>query len=403
VFCGDGVILIFSAKHWSFLTEYNVEQKQTWSLIMLQANLDLAIKLRKELHQHPEPSGEERWTKNHIFSFLKTHTSLEMHDRGQWFYGVYRNPGGKGRSIAFRADFDAIRMEEQLEIPHKSLNNGVAHKCGHDGHSAVLAGFALEVDQFGADADIFFLFQFGEEDGSGAKECAVLLEENEIDVIYGFHNMSGLKQNSILVIDGIAHCASTGMIIELIGSSCHASMPEEGINPAYGLADLVLKLPDLTSKKTFTGKVFCTVIRIDLGEAAFGISPGRGKLLLTLRAEREHELCILKSALEQCVATVAEKHKLEFTTSYVESFPETYNHRESNDAVRELKNLGFDIQEQEEPFRASEDFGHYTKKTKGALFYIGNGRHYPAIHTSGYDFNDGIIETGVEAFKALAK
>lgn len=370
---------------------------------MLQANLDLAIKLRKELHQHPEPSGEERWTKNHIFSFLKKHTSLEMHDRGRWFYGVYRAGGSKSRNIAFRADFDALRMDEGLEMPHKSLHKGLAHKCGHDGHAAVLAAFALEVDQFGADANIFFLFQFGEEDGSGAKECAVLLDENEIDVIYGFHNMSGLRQNSLLVIDEVAHFASTGMIIALTGSPCHASMPEEGVNPAYGLAEIVLKLPELSDENKFTGKVFCTVIRIDLGEEAFGVSASSGKLLLTLRAEREHELHALKSSVEQCVATVAGKHQLEFAIRYVESFPETYNHRESNDAIRELKKQGFDVREQKEPFRASEDFGHYTKKTKGALFYIGNGRHYPAIHTSAYDFNDEIIETGVEAFKALAK
>lgn len=369
---------------------------------MLKANLELAIKLRKELHQHPEPSGEERWTKN-IFFLLQEHTALELHDRGRWFYAVYRSSGIGSRNIAFRADFDAIRMDEQLDIAHKSLNDGVAHKCGHDGHSAVLAAFALEVDQLGADTNIFFLFQFGEEDGSGAKECCALLNENDIDVIYGFHNMSGLHQKSILVIDEIAHYASTGMIIELTGSPCHASMPEAGVNPAYGLSAIVLKLPELSDAKKFTGKVFCTVIRIDLGEEAFGISASKGKLLLTIRAEREQELDALKRAVEQCIAAVAGEHQLAFAICYVESFPETYNHPESNDAIRELKSQGFDVQERKEPFRASEDFGHYTKKTKGAPFYIGNGRNYPAIHTYAYDFNDGIIETGVEAFKALAK
>lgn len=122
---------------------------------MKKENLALVTELRRELHQHPEPSNEEVWTKERLIEFLKTHTSLEIEDRGKWFYAVYRAGEGK-RNIAFRADFDAIRLHEKNDFPHVSQNPGVSHKCGHDGHSASLAGLALEIDQLGAEQNVFF-------------------------------------------------------------------------------------------------------------------------------------------------------------------------------------------------------------------------------------------------------
>ncbi len=149
---------------------------------MNEKNLELAVKLRHELHRNPELSNHETWTKRRLIDFLKTHTKLEIVDRGLWFYAVYRAGEGK-RNIAFRADFDAIPMQESIDIPHASQNPGVSHKCGHDGHSAALAAFALEIDQLGADKNVFFLFQHAEETGDGAAQCAVFIKENGIHEI----------------------------------------------------------------------------------------------------------------------------------------------------------------------------------------------------------------------------
>ncbi len=374
---------------------------------MRQSNLDRVIALRHELHQHPELAGEEKWTKKRLYSFIKEHTALEIYDRGLWFYAVYRtrNRVADTVKIAFRADFDALKMAENLELPHKSQNRGISHKCGHDGHSAILAGLALEIDQQGAEADIFFLFQFGEENGSGAKECAVFIDENSIDAIYALHNMSDMACNAIYICDGITHYTSTGMIIELTGSPCHASEPEKGKNPARALAQIVLELEKITDEqsRTSAGEIFSTVIQVALGEEAFGISASKGRLLLTLRAAYEQELLALQQAIEQYVKQQAEQQQLQYSVQYMDYFPETRNHDESSNAVRQLRHQGFDVRELEQPFRTSEDFGYYLKKTKGAIFYLGNGYEYPAIHTSEYDFNDQIIATGVEAFKALIK
>lgn len=366
-------------------------------------NFELVKELRHELHENPEPSNFEVWTKNHIIEFLVKHTNLEIVDRGRWFYAVYH--AGKDKpSIAFRADFDAILMDEEIDLPYGSKNKGVSHKCGHDGHTAVLVGFALEVYQNGADKNIFFLFQHAEETGDGAAEAKVFIKENKIEEIFAFHNMSGEKRNTVITIDGTSNFASRGMIISMVGKPTHASQPEFGINPAYGIAKIINAISTLTNSKENKGLVLCTVVQVDIGERAFGIAAHKGELLMTIRAEFEDELDKLQDNFEKMAKQIADEEGLKVSFEYNDVFPMTYNHKESSDKIRQAaKNKGLDLIEKGEMHRGSEDFGHYLKETKGALCYIANGEDYPQIHTSGYDFPDEIIETAVELFKGITE
>ena len=368
---------------------------------MERRNLELVTKLRHELHQHPDLSNHEVWTKQHLIDFLKAHTKLEIVDRGLWFYAIYR--AGKGnRNIAFRADFDAIPMQETIDIPWASQFPGVAHKCGHDGHVAALAGFALEIDQKGADKDIFFLFQHAEETGDGAAQCAAFIKENGIDEIFAYHNWSGGPLKSVNVIDGTSNCASKGMTIHMEGTPSHASQPEKGRNPAFAIAKVIDAIPGLIAPGKNRGMVLCTVIQVAVGERAFGVSASKGDLLLTIRALYEEEMDRLQKDLEEIASAEAEKYGLKVVFSCNDAFPETSNHKESSDKIRKVcRTKGFQLLEMPEAHRGSEDFGHYLKQTKGAICYIGNGEDYPAVHTVKFDFRDEIIETAVELFKGL--
>jgi amidohydrolase len=370
---------------------------------MKQKNLELAKQLRHELHRCPEISNHEVWTKQHLIDFLKQYTSLEIVDRGLWFYAAY-HAGNEKKNIAFRADFDAVPMEEDLALPHGSKNPGISHKCGHDGHSASLAGFALEIDQDGADKNIFFLFQHAEETGDGAAQCVAFIKEHNIEEIFAYHNMSGMALNSVNVIDGTVNFASRGMAIHMEGTPTHASQPELGRNPAFAIARIINTISELTCQENNKGIVLCTVIQVDIGERAFGIAASKGDLLLTIRAQFEEELDELQQQLENLSLEQGEAYGLQVSFSYHDVFPVTSNHSESCDKIRRVcKERGIDLNEMLIGFRTSEDFGHYLKETKGAIFYIGNGVDYPHIHTSSYDFNDEIIETAVEIFKGLAK
>ena len=365
-------------------------------------NLDKAIELRRELHQNPEPSNQEAWTKNRLIGFLKENTKLEIVDGGKFFYAIYRAGEGR-RNIAFRADFDAVPMDEGVDLPHGSKNPGVSHKCGHDGHSASLAGFALEVDQKGADENIFFLFQHAEETGDGGAEASVFIEENNIEEIFAYHNMSGMRRNTVNIIDGTTNFASRGMTIKMEGRQSHASEPEMGINPAFAIARLIDSIPELVGSKDNRGQVLATVIQVNVGDRAFGISAGKGELLLTIRAEFEEELDRLQESLEGIAKTQAQKEGIRVEFIYDDVFPVTSNSPESADRIRAAaRRKDFQVIEMQKGFRGSEDFGHYLKKTKGAICYVGNGMDYPPVHTHEYDFPVEIIETAVNLFKELA-
>lgn len=365
--------------------------------------LEKIIRLRHRLHAHPELSMEERWTRETLMDFLRKNTRLKLVDRGHWFYAYYDCGKIGTETYAFRADFDALPMEEVLDIPYASQVPGAAHKCGHDGHSAALAGLALMVDAEGADKNIYFIFQHGEEIGGGGAECAGLIREKQIDRVFAFHNMSGYPGGSILVRDGIVQCASKGLTVRFAGAPAHASQPEDGKNPARAAAELVLAAGEAARQDRYPELVMATIVEVRVGHKNFGIAASEGEVSMTLRAARGEDLERIEQEIRDFAGELACREGLEVFFEEQDVFPDTVNDPESVELVRQAAGrCGFAVIEMEDLFRGSEDFGYYLKECPGAIFYIGNGVDYPQIHTSGYDFPDGILETAVEMFLALA-
>jgi len=365
-------------------------------------NLELAIDLRHRLHAHPELSGQETWTRHYLMEFLKKHTQLEIVDCGKWFYAHYSS-NTENPSIAFRADFDALPIDETISLPYGSCFPGISHKCGHDGHSATLCALALEIDRTGADRDIYFIFQHAEETGAGAIECAPLIDEEKISEIFAYHNMPGYPEGTVAVRKGTMNCASQGMIIHFKGAPAHASLPENGRNPALSIADLIRLIPELTDAASYKGMVLATIVHVHLGEEAFGMAAGEGRLLLTCRAQYEKDLNALSEKLEKKAEEFAERDGLKVTISYKDIFPETVNDGAAVDKILKVcHQLDIPVEDMPDPQRGSEDMGHFLKRTSGAMFLMGIGNR-PPVHDEHYDFYDGIIEPVVEIFTALIK
>jgi len=137
---------------------------------MDETTLDKILALRKELHSSAEPSGKERQTKEILQRFLRENTSLQLTDKGKWFFAVHRE-GDFLPNIAFRADMDA------LPLP----SGGASHLCGHDGHSATLAGLSLFLEGKTLGKNIYLLFQHAEETGRGGADCRPFIGDNKID------------------------------------------------------------------------------------------------------------------------------------------------------------------------------------------------------------------------------
>ena len=403
---------------------------------MTPVQLSAITQLRHTLHQHPELSMQETETMKILQVFLRENTSLEIHAGEGWFYALkkaspsFHSGSSNAGPMAFRADMDALPIAESISLPYGSENEGISHKCGHDGHCAVLCGLALELDRRETDRDVYLIFQPGEEIGAGAKRCAELIREKGIAEIYAMHNLGGYAEGTLVYRRGLTQPASEGLRIRLTGRTSHASAPEKGNNPAGAIAAIVqyasgeavftghgtaaisvsaARLPRSNPKTAaatdaqHTPMRLCTITGIRLGDGDFGISPGEGEICMTLRAEIEDEMLAMEKSVLSHAAQAAETAGLKMTCSIHDYFPETRNHDACLDRVLEAARKNkIPAISMGELWRASEDFGHYLKICPGAMIYIGNGEDYPPLHTSEYDFNDRIIEPAVNLFTGIA-
>ena len=368
---------------------------------MNKENLRKIIALRHELHQHPEISGHESQTKRRLMDFIENNTRLAVVDCGKWFYASRYVEGTK--ALAFRAEMDALPMDESISISHASQNPGASHKCGHDGHCSALCGLALELEATPPKRSVYLIFQHEEEIGRGARECSAILRERNIAGIYAFHNWSGYPEGSIVTRSGVCQYASAGLTVKFEGKTSHASEPEKGINPSHAIAELILQTEKLTQRFR-ERKVLCTIVNIRLGGKNFGISPSDGEISMTLRAENDSDMRTFCNSVLESAEILARENSLTMTREISDYFTDTSSDSECVKLVRaSAESLGLKAVDMAEPFRASEDFGLYTKMIPGAIFYIGNGESYPAIHTSDYDFNDNILGIAVDMFTEILR
>jgi amidohydrolase len=360
------------------------------------------IELRHTLHRHPQTAGHEAPVCQLLMDFLRPRTGLVLHDRGDWFYAV--KPGRRPQTIALRADLDALAIPETIDLPYGSLTPGVSEKCGHDGHCAILAGAAWQLDQLEDIPTVVFLFQPAEETGHGARECRGLLNELGVSEIYGLHNLPGYPLGQVVYHRRESQPASEGIRLIFTGQASHASEPEQGRNPDEVLARLDLWLRQRRRLIPEDRLTLATVVHAALGSADFGISPGDGELDVTLRAIRDSDLRQLEQDLLAQAADLAQQYGLAFRWQKQDEFCAVVNDPRCLALMLEAaQRCGLPAREMEHYWRASEDFGYYTQVCPGAIVYLGAGEDHAALHTPQYDFDDRLIEPGVALFTALAQ
>lgn len=372
-------------------------------------DLDKIIKLRHELHQFPELSDDEFVTSERIANFLSNYKNAEI-IRGIGGNGIACIFKGveEGPSVLFRCDLDALPIDEINDFEYKSTEKGVAHKCGHDGHMAIMAGLA---DAFSNNppekGQVVLLYQPSEENGQGANRVVHDEKFKKIKVDYAFalHNLPGFPKGHILLRNETFAAASKGMIIKLTGKTSHAGEPENGNSPAVAMADIIKQLNDLPNKKgLFNDFRLLTVIHARLGEVAFGTTPGYAEVMATLRTYTNDDMQKLTTNSENIARENAEKSHLKIQIEYVEEFPATVNDKEMVRCIEKASDsAGINYQYLENPFRWSEDFAHFTQHFKGALFGLGSGIDHPQLHNPDYDFPDDIIENGIKVFYEIYK
>ncbi|MBF8962405.1 amidohydrolase [Pontibacter sp. FD36] len=366
--------------------------------------------LRHHLHQHPELSGLEFETSHTLRGFLQSYQPDEViTDLGGNGFAVIFNgmDPDAGPTVLFRAELDALPIIEQNELPYTSIQKGVSHKCGHDGHMAILAGLASLLHQHPLDKGrVVLLFQPAEENGAGA--WAVLhtpaFQEIAPDYVFALHNIPGKPMGQVILRAEIFAAASVGLKVQLHGKESHAAEPENGLNPGEGMSELIQAFNALVrDPHSFQDLTLLTVVHARLGEVAFGTNPGFAAVMATLRAFEQEDLNKLKSLAIESVKLVSIKYGLRYDLEWVEEFPATRNSTEAVELIEQAaRYLNMEVTQAAQPVRWSEDFGHFTNRYCGALFGLGSGPDQPQLHHADYNFPDELISAGASLFYRIA-
>jgi amidohydrolase len=363
--------------------------------------------LRRELHRHPELSGEEVQTAIRISRFLAAQKPDRLigHLGGTGVAAVYEGKS-PGKRILVRCELDALPIHEQNHLNYHSTKHGVGHLCGHDGHMAMVAGLSMLYGQNRPEkGSVVLLFQPAEETGAGA--LAVLnhpdFESILPDYVIALHNLPGYKKREVVIRDGNFTGSVNSIVIKLKGKKAHAAEPMKGNNPARAVAAIIGQLRDVEIREQHNPAfALATPVYIEMGSPAYGVSADEAELHYTLRCRSEQYLQKLEAECIRLITQTAAEHSLELSYSWTQKFIATQNDPNVVKWVRraaEKNNLG--IIEADLPFSWGEDFGHFTARFPGALFGLGAGSDSPSLHQSDYDFPDDIIGTGVGVFKEI--
>jgi len=377
--------------------------------MLTNADIRELTSFRRELHRKPELSGEEAETAktisgaltelapDHLLSGLGGHGVAAVYDSGR-----------DGPTVLFRAELDALPIEEASGAEWSSEISGKAHLCGHDGHMTMLLALARLLSRKRPQAGrCVLMFQPAEEDGSGARAVVADPKFGTIrpDWAFAIHNEPGLPFGYVGIRPGLINCASRGLAISLKGRTSHAAEPELASSPVAALPEMFSALDDLGGggelDDTFR---LSTITHINVGEATFGITPGDARIFVTLRASRDEAVTELQHTAETLISRLSDEHGLTCDFEVHDDFAASMNDPEAVIvACRAMQDLGIPFGEKGVPMRASEDFGAFGWGAKAAMLCLGPGEQHVALHQPEYDFPDDLIPVGARIFERILR
>lgn len=364
--------------------------------------------VRRDLHKIAELSGNEKKTSAYVRAILADFEPQKLLS-GIGGHGILAefSSGKPGKKTVIRAELDALPIKEKNSFSHGSITEGISHKCGHDGHMAVLLSLGEWLSKHIQElkGSVILLFQPAEETAAGAK--AILADKRFLaikpDYIFALHNIPGYEMGGLLLRRDVFAAASMGLKFYFSGKTSHAGHPENGNNPLFALQELLQDLQVLPQRENnMWESSLITIIHLKLGEEAFGTAPGEGVLMATLRAEKDEVLQQMAKEALRLAESSAKKYSLDFTYERVEEFAATKNNDIAEDLLeRAAHKSGLPVVKLAHPFPWSEDFSFFSRSYKTAFFGLGSGKEQAQLHNPDYDFPDELILTGRAIFQKI--
>ncbi|MCT7664475.1 M20 aminoacylase family protein [Shinella kummerowiae] len=365
---------------------------------------------RRDLHAHPEFGFEETRTAAFVAQKLREF-GLDEVVEGVGETGVVGTlrRGSGNRSIALRADMDALRITEQGEGAYRSRNPGVMHACGHDGHTAMLLGAAKMLAQEGGfNGTVRFVFQPAEEWGKGALAMLDdgLMQRFAFEEIYGIHNMPGLPVGHFETRPGAIMSAEDNFEIVLKGVGGHAARPHWGNEVLVAACALVTSLQTIVARRlspTDVGVVSVTELITDGTRNAL---PGLARILGDARSFRPEVSASIERQMRVIAEGIALAHNVTASVTYTREFVPLLNDPALVDEAFAVARTILPPESARlaaEPMTGSEDFAHFLAHVPGCFVFLGNGRGSAPLHNPGYDFNDEGLLHGVDFHAGIAR
>lgn len=357
------------------------------------------------LHQHPEPSGQEKETSAYVAQVLRDMGLEPTEHVGGYGVTALIQGKGPGKCVGLRADMDALPLTESTGLACSSLNPGMAHSCGHDAHTAMLLG-AMNVltrlkDQFSG--TVVFAFEEGEECGSGKEALLAALDKYNVERVWAIHVYAGLEEGKISVDAGPRMAGAAVVNVTFRGRSGHASRPDLAANPIFAASSYLTNLCVAFCNQVTAGQtVTMAVPMIHGGEASNVIDETayvRGSFRFfdfeegQAACDRAMNIAHHTAAMFKCTAEMPEgmKHPL--------GGPVVNDKACAADAQRALKGfLPEGTVVECEPWYASDSMGYYLRKWPGVYAFLGiknEAEGYGALHHNDkFDLNEKILRTG---------
>ncbi len=364
---------------------------------------------RRALHRRPELSGEEAETAKTIVNALEQMSPTRILT-GLGGYGVAAefDSGVAGPTILFRAELDALPIQELTDLDWKSEVPGKGHLCGHDGHMTILLGLGRLISRHPvAKGRVILMFQPAEEDGSGARAVVAdpAYQEIKPDLAFAIHNEPGRSFGHVSTRVGLVNCASEGLKIKLTGKTAHAADPQDGVSPVGTVSRLIPALEALgKGGSLYDDFQLVTITHVHVGEPSFGIAPGEAVIFATLRAARDDAKAGMAAMARDLVVTLANEAGLAAEFECCDDFAASNNDAQATKiAIDAMDAIGVPNSDLGLPMRASEDFGVFGWGAKAAMLCLGPGKDHPALHNPDYDFPDDLIPIGTAIFERIAR
>ncbi|WP_414047329.1 M20 metallopeptidase family protein [Macrococcus equi] len=370
------------------------------------------IAIRRHLHMHPELSFQEANTAEYIANYLTTLSiPVTRNVGGNGLYGVIK---GKlpGPSILLRADFDALPIQDEKEVPYKSQVPGVMHACGHDGHTAMLLITAKILTSHIEEikGTVILCFQHGEEVlPGGAKSMIDAGILNGVDYVFGTHTSSNLNSNAVSFITGPSYGFADAFTIDVKGLGGHGAAPHTTHDAVVAASFLITQLQTVVSRGVDPIETGVLTIGEFKSGNAFNVIAETAHLSGTLRTYDKDIKAQMVNNIKDIISGIEKSFNVHIELNYTDGYPALINSENETLWLKDLSERIEDIESVEEgiPTLGGEDFAYFLQERPGCYFNTGVRNEglkasFPHHHPR-FDMDENGLLNGVRIFVQLVE